>query len=382
MSLKIKACEFKAENLVKTTADKKESKGKIDPSKPGEIPVSQTYYSLPILYRYDVKKSDGTMGQQVAPLLVELPQIYSPAGIYMGKTPDGSKDTYSILTQFNLNDEEVFKIVDPGQKNEPETGGFFAKFFNAIVNIAFNGGVQQVPVFSEVESVDLMPGMFKPLVKWDKDPNTKKPIPGKNPSQYLKLMAKGKEGSVLSRRTIFNLPMKDQNDNFIVLPWDKLVGVEMWFEPLLAFESVWFGGRQASIIYNVQSAIINDFNKIGTVSGQADNLERKMLNADVDKSLALRNKLAALDEAFYKSKMGNIDTTITVKKPETNHTDDKVVTTVFEKMTVTESVQDPPVFTPPAFSPPGITASPFSTPAAPSFIPPFGMPGMPAPGSL
>lgn len=380
MSLKIKASEFKSENLVKTTADKKESKGKIDPNKPGEIPVSQTYFSMPILYRYDVKKSDGSMGQQVAPLLVELPEIYSPAGIYMGKTPDGSKDTYSILAQFNLNNEEVFKLVDPGQKNEPETGGFFTKLFYAIIAIAFNGGVQQVPVFGEVESVDLMPGMFKPLIKWDKDPNTKKPIPGKNPSQYLKLMAKGKEGSVLSRRTIFNLPMKDSSDNFIALPWDKLVGVEMWFEPLLSFESVWFGGRQASIIYNVQSAIINDFNKIGTVSGQADNLEKKML--DVDKNSALRNKLAALDEAFFRSKMGNIDPkAIENKKVSTDHVDhDKTVTTVFEKMTVTESLPEATAFVAPTFSPPGIGASPFATPTSFS-IPPFGMPGMPAPGS-
>jgi hypothetical protein len=101
---KVSYLNFKPENVIfgKYSAEKSKPKNE------RENPV--TYYRIPIQYRYEVKKADGSIVPAISDLFIEGPMEKSRGP--KEKIMDEGKSITSVYTQYDLTNDEHRKFVN------------------------------------------------------------------------------------------------------------------------------------------------------------------------------------------------------------------------------------------------------------------------------
>ena len=284
LKYKIKYNEFDPNRLVPTSVEGKMSKARIDPANPQAGLQQVPYQVYKILYNYEITDpKTGKTRDVVAPLAVEAPELFTPAGV-VSKMGQLGYETASIFTIFNMGNEEVRDFCS-FNKQAP---GFWFKLHSYYMNKMWENR-QQIKLIAGLPMMAAMAGVFPVPIFVTYDQATGEVNQNANPTKFFELLSSGKRGSPLRKETLFNTPRVVNviagKKIYEKLEWNMLESVEMRFEPVITFEHLHIGNK---ITYKckITSAIVKDIIPANSESSQTEALGRHEQDEQLQQTLA------------------------------------------------------------------------------------------------
>lgn len=283
---------FQQEAIVTKVKFSKSSKDMVCSGAPATKSIkgkNEKYKTLPLLYNF------GTVER---PMLdqydMEGKKVKCYGGILVKVDPENGRTSYSVKITYNVNtDQDVIKAnTDAWEAAAAELDknrGYFT-YFNKLVSD--DGRVNQ--------------DSFKCPVYFPRDEATMEIIPGRNPTQYLKLINYGTGYS--AKQTTFSIPKvvpvdaenPSAGEKVVLEPidWNLLYGVDLELIPVYRFESVYYGAKP-SLQVKMASAIVTSMAP-GVGADQLDTAQH-LVTQDANLAGNLAKQLESLRMAFRES---------------------------------------------------------------------------------
>lgn len=263
--------QFDPAKLFCLTPVSKEIKNK-DPSQAGQGKVE--YFDFSPLYNYGTEEKPHNDD-----LYLQLPPVWC-----WGISEKIVSDTYNKLSTkivVDLGEPEQAKLVNI--LNSFDADKPCKSLYQRIVEIVFHyrGVIKKA---ATMKSVSTTQGNVKELLYYQRNPENGEPIPGKNPSTFVKV------NNTSWNKTNFMLPKGES------ISMDRLKNTKFKCIPLIRLVKITTAGPAINAQFELTSAIILEILKISDNDRQRSTLDSiKDSNAfDVDK---LRQQLEALEES-------------------------------------------------------------------------------------
>jgi hypothetical protein len=216
------------------------------------------FQTMELNYQYDV---DGNVS--IAPLVVELPELYCPYGLY-------EKNGNAVIFT-------IFDMANPEQKQlcsmEEGNRGFWNQIYGWIVETVWKLRID-IPSMVRMPYKDAIVGMFPYHIFIRTNPNDGLPILSFDPTKYFDV------NLTQQSRALFKVPIANPSsaDQFVTLDWDQLKDKELKMIPLLTFKRICFIGGRIEIHMEITSAVITHIAPINSRSPQIETLKRLSLD--------------------------------------------------------------------------------------------------------
>lgn len=240
------------------------------------------YKEIPIKYNY------GPEGQDICDeFLMEWPELYSSSGL-QEKPGMSGRPEFSIMVSLPMDKPETARLVQV----LGETHQSCANFIGTVK------GQLGMPKF-QANMADAMG--FKNPVHQPIDKLTSEPIPGRNPSMFLKCFQRGPEQTLFHRavqktdpktgQVVINPATGNPAITYVPIDWELVKGSEIKFIPLVYIKKIYNGGGKCSLQMEVKSAVVTSIIPRGSSSLQLDTMERLTsenpnMMADLDEQIA------------------------------------------------------------------------------------------------
>jgi hypothetical protein len=269
--------KFNPNNIIFGKTETQQSKADISGKK-------VTYYRIPISYKYEIQKSDGTTSYAISDLYIEGPKEKSrgPKDKEILNSDGSVKVITSIYTQYDLSKTEHFNFVNYDDNRAGTIHALVLKCCDTVLERSSDVNINDCS-----DTRDMMKKFHYPI-KWEMDRG--KPVPGKNPGGIWKLFKYGKEPNTVS--TTFILPI----DGGQKIDWDFLKNQNIEHRPLFKVNNITIAGGHPSIKIDLFSSVVYEMASRGTNDLQADLIRE--VEADEGLSSKLREQLRLAKEAF------------------------------------------------------------------------------------
>ena len=267
---KVSYLNFKPENVIfgKYSAEKSKPKNE------RENPV--TYYRIPIQYRYEVKKADGSVVPAISDLFIEGPLEKSRGP--KEKLMDEGKSITSVYTQYDLTNDEHRKFVNYDDNYPGTIHALILAACKNILSIANDIGMNKCD-----DERDVLKAFHYPI-KWTLEKG--RPALGKNPGGVWKLFRYGKEPNVME--TQFILPI----DKGRKISWDLLRNTNIEHKPLYRINSITIASERPSIKIDLYSSVVYNITPRGANDMQDDLIEEAAQDSGLTERLRQQLRLA------------------------------------------------------------------------------------------
>ena len=267
---KVSYLNFKPENVIfgKYSAEK----SKPD-AKNGNV---VTYYRIPVQYRYEVKKVDGSIVPAISDLFIEGPLEKSRGP--KEKMVDEGKFVTSVYTQYDLTNDEHRKFVNYDDNYPGTIHSLILAACKNILSIANDVGMNKCD-----DERDVLKAFHYPI-KWTLEKG--RPALGKNPGGVWKLFRYGKEPNVME--TQFILPI----DKGRKISWDLLRNTNIEHKPLYRINSITIASERPSIKIDLYSSVVYNITPRGANDMQDDLIEEAAQDSGLTERLRQQLKLA------------------------------------------------------------------------------------------
>lgn len=246
------------------------------------------YFRIPIMYNYEVKKADGSVGYARSELFIEGPRERSRGPATREFAQGGKmKTVHSIITRYDLNNDEHFKFIN----RDNAKPGTIHKLAMGCCQIVYDRG-SEVGI-NDCPHPDMMMYKLHYPVKWKLEKGL--PVPGENPAGLWKLFRYGKEPYI--KETNFYLPI----DGGKRIDWSMISNADIDHIPVFKVDNITIAGGRPSIKIELTSSVVYDIIASGSVNMQKDTIE----DAAKDPALEarLREQIRQLEEALAASKV-------------------------------------------------------------------------------
>ncbi len=269
--------KFNPNNIIFGKTETQQSKADISGKK-------VTYYRIPISYKYEIQKSDGTTSYAISDLYIEGPKEKSrgPKDKEILNSDGSVKVITSIYTQYDLSKSEHFNFVNYDDNRPGTIHALVLKCCDTVLERSSDVNINDCS-----DTRDMMKKFHYPI-KWEMDRG--KPVPGKNPGGIWKLFKYGKEPNTVS--TTFILPI----DGGQKIDWDFLKNQNIEHRPLFKVNNITIAGGHPSIKIDLFSSVVYEMSARGANDLQADLIRE--VEADEGLSAKLREQLRLAKEAF------------------------------------------------------------------------------------
>jgi len=281
--------KFNPNNIIFGKTETNQSKADISGKK-------VTYYRIPISYKYEIQKNDGTTSYAISDLYIEGPKEKSrgPKDKEILNSDGSVKVITSIYTQYDLSKSEHFNFVNYDDNRPGTIHSLVLKCCDTVLERSSDVNINDCS-----DTRDMMKKFHYPI-KWEMDRG--KPVPGKNPGGIWKLFKYGKEPNTVS--TTFILPI----DGGQKIDWDFLKNQNIEHRPLFKINNITIAGGHPSIKIDLFSSVVYEMSARGANDLQAD-LVREV-EADEGLSAKLREQLRLAKEAFASVNAATVGTTV------------------------------------------------------------------------
>jgi len=266
---KVSYLNFKPENVIFGKYSAEKSK----PDKNGNV---VTYYRIPIQYRYEVKKVDGSTVPAISDLFIEGPLEKSRGP--KEKMVDEGKSVTSVYTQYDLTNDEHRKFVNYDDNYPGTIHSLILAACKNILSIANDVGMNKCD-----DERDVLKAFHYP-VKWTLEKG--RPALGKNPGGVWKLFRYGKEPNVME--TQFILPI----DKGRKISWDLLRNTNIEHTPLYRINSITIASERPSIKIDLYSSVVYNITPRGANDMQDDLIEEASQDSGLTERLRQQLRLA------------------------------------------------------------------------------------------
>jgi hypothetical protein len=333
---KVSYLNFKPENVIfgKYSAEK----SKPD-AKNGNV---VTYYRIPVQYRYEVKKVDGSIVPAISDLFIEGPLEKSRGP--KEKMVDEGKFVTSVYTQYDLTNDEHRKFVNYDDNYPGTIHSLILAACKNILSIANDVGMNKCD-----DERDVLKAFHYPI-KWTLEKG--RPAMGKNPGGVWKLFRYGKEPNVME--TQFILPI----DKGKKISWDLLRNTNIEHKPLYRINSITIASERPSIKIDLYSSVVYNITPRGANDMQDDLIEEASQDSGLTERLRQQLKLA--EEAS-----GHLSDAVKPPSPVASQ-----MAQISAVMNATVAVKETPVeqIVVPQITPVIMAPSPVITPPAPMIV--------------
>lgn len=267
---KVSYLNFKPENVIfgKYSAEKSKPDAKT-----GQV---VTYYRIPIQYRYEVKKTDGSVVPAISDLFIEGPREKSRGP--KEKVVDEGKSVTSVYTQYDLTNDEHRKFVNYDDNYPGTIHALILTACKHILTIANDVNMNKCD-----DERDVLKAFHYPI-KWTLEKG--RPALGKNPGGVWKLFRYGKEPNVME--TQFILPI----DKGKKISWDLIRNTNIEHKPLYRVSSITIASERPSIKIDLFSSVVYDITPRGANDMQDDLIEEAAQDSGLTERLRQQLKLA------------------------------------------------------------------------------------------
>jgi hypothetical protein len=267
---KVSYLNFKPENVIfgKYSAEKSKPDAKT-----GQV---VTYYRIPIQYRYEVKKTDGSVVPAISDLFIEGPREKSRGP--KEKVVDEGKSVTSVYTQYDLTNDEHRKFVNYDDNYPGTIHSLILAACKHILTIANDVNMNKCD-----DERDVLKAFHYPI-KWTLEKG--RPALGKNPGGVWKLFRYGKEPNVME--TQFILPI----DKGKKISWDLIRNTNIEHKPLYRVSSITIASERPSIKIDLFSSVVYDITPRGANDMQDDLIEEAAQDSGLTERLRQQLKLA------------------------------------------------------------------------------------------
>jgi hypothetical protein len=267
---KVSYLNFKPENVIfgKYSAEKSKPDAKT-----GSV---VTYYRIPIQYRYEVKKADGSTVPAISDLFIEGPMEKSRGP--KEKMVDEGKSVTSVYTQYDLTNDEHRKFVNYDDNYPGTIHSLILAACKNILSIANDVGMNKCD-----DERDVLKAFHYPI-KWTLEKG--RPALGKNPGGVWKLFRYGKEPNVME--TQFILPI----DKGRKISWDLLRNTNIEHKPLYRINSITIASERPSIKIDLYSSVVYNITPRGANDMQDDLIEEAAQDSGLTERLRQQLRLA------------------------------------------------------------------------------------------
>jgi hypothetical protein len=267
---KVSYLNFKPENVIfgKYSAEKSKPDAKT-----GQV---VTYYRIPIQYRYEVKKTDGSIVPAISDLFIEGPREKSRGP--KEKVVDEGKSVTSVYTQYDLTNDEHRKFVNYDDNYPGTIHALILAACKHILTIANDVNMNKCD-----DERDVLKAFHYPI-KWTLEKG--RPALGKNPGGVWKLFRYGKEPNVME--TQFILPI----DKGKKISWDLIRNTNIEHKPLYRVSSITIASERPSIKIDLFSSVVYDITPRGANDMQDDLIEEAAQDSGLTERLRQQLKLA------------------------------------------------------------------------------------------
>jgi hypothetical protein len=248
------------------------------------------YFRIPILYNYEIKKSDGSVGYARSELYIEGPRERSKGPATKEFTQGGrTKTIHSIITRYDLNNDNHYSFIS----RDAAKPGTIHKLAMGCCQIVYDRG-SEVGI-NDCPHPDMMMYKLHYPVKWKLEKGL--PIPGENPAGLWKLFRYGKEPYV--KETSFFLPI----DGGKKVDWSMIANAEIDHLPVFKVDNITIAGGRPSIKLELASSVIYDIITSGSVNMQKDTIDSA--SKDPVLEARLRDQIRQLEEALAATKVAS-----------------------------------------------------------------------------
>lgn len=294
---KVNYKNFKKENVVF---------GKTEECKTSDATGKQiVYYRIPISYRYETPRADGTMATSLGPLYIEGPIEKSRGPNKKEFDKGGSiKEQWSIITKYDLENEEHLAFVN----RDPRNGKPFGTIHNLVIacaNEVFERG-DEVKINDCATEDEMLRNKFYYPMKWTLGKGAL-PVPGENPAGIWKLFRYGKEGRV--NETSFYLPI----DGGKRIDWSMIENTQIEHMPVFKVDNITIASGRPTIKIEMASSVIHNISSSRSNNIQEDTI-KEVVAKDPLMEARLREQIRQLEEALAATKVAN-NATATVANP-------------------------------------------------------------------
>lgn len=320
------------------------------------------YYRISFDYKYEIISKDGKKYDQIAPLIIEYPEVVSKRGLQfrIKKGEAAQRLTYeqyievekkswsedkkminrteaALAVSFDRSNEEHVKFtgkyVDDVTKDEFEEDGFIPRLHDICIT-------KLLSVRSEIglptkNDRAKMAGCFReghPLY-YNIDKSTGLRIPNANASTFLKLKTFGNFGSKNRYESPFTLPIKSDGKNYDKLTFADMAGNELKYVPLVLYKGLIVSSDQIKYDNEVIEAVVLSIKPASSESNQEDILEDYANDENVINSLD--ENIKWLNELRKKNEIETHD-----KPIEKTQEDKQELSSIFKDYTQHEDKKD------------------------------------------
>lgn len=277
---KVNYKDFNPANIVPGKTDSFEATG--EDGKPIK------YFRIPIMYNYEVKKSDGSVGYARSELFIEGPRERSRGPATREFAQGGKmKTVHSIITRYDLNNDEHYKFIN----RDNAKPGTIHKLAMGCCQIVYDRG-SEVGI-NDCPHPDMMMYKLHYPVKWKLEKGL--PVPGENPAGLWKLFRYGKEPYI--KETNFYLPI----DGGKRIDWSMISNTDIDHIPVFKVDNITIAGGRPSIKIELSSSVVFDIIASGSVNMQKDIIEQASQDPAVE--ARLREQIRQLEEALAATKV-------------------------------------------------------------------------------
>lgn len=240
MSLKVNYSDFDPARVIFPSVEKPESKA-----------AKVVYYRIPIRYMYQIKRSDGTIGEQEGPLYIQGPMEKSNGPTEKVFDDNGSgepaKTTWSVMTKYDMNNPEQSAFIgrNPAGTIHKMVLRCIEKLFEVRGEIKMNARTLDQMIQSEGTQY------YYP-VRWTLD-ESGNPAPGKNPAGMWKLFRYGKDPSNMNESSFY---YRGTDGKTTKIPWDMLSNCVIEHVPIFKIENITVASGRASIKMFMASSVV------------------------------------------------------------------------------------------------------------------------------
>lgn len=257
------------------------------------------YYRIPIMYKYEVKRNDGTTTYPTSNLYIEGPKEKSRGPTKKEFEKNGSmKEQYSILTKYDLGNEDHLAFVNRDPRNGKPFGTIH-KLVMACAQLVYDRG-KEVNINDCMDENEMLRNKFYYPMKW----TLERGLPtGENPAGIWKLFRYGKEGHV--NETSFYLPI----DGGKKVDWSMIEGTQIDHQPVFRVDNITIAGGKPTIKIELASSVIYDIASGGPQKIQEDTI-KQATSADPLLEARLREQIRQLEEALASTKVSKSPTAV------------------------------------------------------------------------
>jgi len=242
------------------------------------------YYRIPVQYKYEVQRADGSVGYSLGPLYIQGPREKSRGPVC--KEFD-KKQRWSVFTKYDLTNEEHFAFVN----RDPRLGKPFGTIHNLVIacaNLVFERS-DEVKINDCANEDEMLRNKFHYPLYWTLGKGAL-PVSGENPASNWKLFRYGKEGRV--NETSFILPI----DGGKKIDWSMIEGTQIDHVPVFRVDNITIAGGKPTIKIEMASSVIYDIISSGSAKLQEDTI-KEATESDPMLEARMRENIRQLQEA-------------------------------------------------------------------------------------